>query len=1544
MSVNLVDPNLLNTNQGFVNGIPQYQDMFIFAELTARSRGRTVLETNNTGQYSISKNGSQDEININFIGNNQNKSATDPNYLKFTTNWYDGSAAEGFRYEGFGISSIKIVINSSFVPQVNIQFIDVRGLAFFNQTDSPYRVLFNFPPSLFTLTIKGYYGMPLEYELHLVKYTSEFKAENGNFIIDAQFIARTFAPLTDVLFRYVVNFPLIPNQNNEPVSLSPAPDRPPKSTYELILKLKNLYAATSDKQNSGIDTTGYDLASNRISAIDTILTTIGAYKANPMLSLNKPIAAIGVKNTGTGNEVVPVTSISSQYGNVISGFEVNGYPEIIPERLLIGYFIYPDVYTGKERVSNTGELINSPSSSFLSTSNPTQEKLDALNLYRQMLLDLANPKGSGSDISGVITESDIIKADSWTTTSGTYVFIDITNYYIKLYKERNIQTEFKVAELNRINIIVNKMILNTLGMKPTIYNIFKIILDDVDTFFRILRDTSRAAETQHNSAEVFSRITGSNLYKDTEKHIFAFPLVIRQTPECGGYVETRIIPKELSTPENPFPEITLVQDFVNTFILQRNFTEQIDMRNNENAEGVNVWLPLSPFDSNLGTTIRYSPYFNVDSSSSEQPVATSQYNKLTQCLMVMLKRFYILSQNSFPYTFYRGEKGTNSYIGLFAQSEAINMAISLFNPTLIRLMLDFAQTHKTPTSFYNYVMQYIPNLYSFPEKQYEFFSLTNGAELPTGRTEYIPGDAYADKENPLYHGFIFSEKNIIFRPPIEVTDETRKNLKKNQETIKDPIERFQISFSTPWWKSIFPKFDIGKTLKFSEENVIFIPDTSSDGVETKTRFIGNIDSMKVTNGNTIDLISPLSTVVSSNKVAVINEINKDDNGNNYFNIKSLNNGYLTFNDIVEIWSYTLGYNDEKIYDTIIDSTNKGGKGIYNPELSQIVLASSFGYALSTFNIFPNELNKLIFSLPAAITIPAFIYFYMGSLVAVGDGTTKGEKLYKDLYDFFVSGPGKDIDSGGVLIFADIVDIRMQLAKADRELFKEWHDDLYIKDTTFRRIVSNLSNLYDEVNKKTAHLQEKLKSKTPSIYYNARVEAYKELLKDGGDSAYFGFIIDPLIEKKCIVNYSEMTFGRDVEPVPLYKSLEETSKTSQVDYNNSYFTQFFGFLKPILEKRLIELNDQKNEDDKTVGDEDIITQTYYSFKNINDKWLSSPKYVNTNFAYPSNGATPAPLINSFAFVDRAMNPVGNTIINPEIIIQLFDDPNVSVFSVLSQLLSLNGFEFFPLQNFMNISGSTWEDSFRIDTVGDVKPRPAFVCMYIGGGSSYPTGIESFGGQFKDDGITEISDVGQFNFDECNEFNELDDNQEETNKDFPWGQVNAFKVKFGEQNQSMFTDVKIDSKEYPETNESIQILSRIAGDNKKQAPPPKGQNLYNLYENRAYKATISGLGNAMIQPTQYFQLENVPLFNGAYIILSVEHNIEPNKMTTNFSGTKILRYPIPRVLESSTILGFDGGNTTETNPAGLSNETITQGPNASAGKSQAQFNSMYEFKVK
>lgn len=305
----------------------------------------------------------------------------------------------------------------------------------------------------------------------------------------------------------------------------------------------------------------------------------------------------------------------------------------------------------------------------------------------------------------------------------------------------------------------------------------------------------------------------------------------------------------------------------------------------------------------------------------------------------------------------------------------------------------------------------------------------------------------------------------------------------------------------------------------------------------------------------------------------------------------------------------------------------------------------------------------------------------------------------------------------------------------------------------------------------------------------------------------------------------------------------------------------------------------------------------------------------------------------------MNPIGDTIINPEILSELVANNDISVFTVISQLLSLNGFEFFPLQNFMSYNIGDWENSFKIDSGVDVKFMPSFVCMLIGGSSSYITGIEN-NGLFKDDGVIDlVTDTpNDFTVNDCES---IPDNDEQiiNNKDFPYQKVRAFRVRFGEQNQSMFNDMKIDSKEYPETNESIQILSRLAGDNKDQAPIPKGQNLYNIYENRSYKATVNGLGNAMIQPTQYFQIENIPLYNGAYIILGVEHNIVPNKMNSSFWGTKILKYPIPRVLSSASIFGFEEGSTPQTNSNLSKQNTVSMGVGTAGNPDQAKYNSMY-----
>jgi hypothetical protein len=237
------------------------------------------------------------------------------------------------------------------------------------------------------------------------------------------------------------------------------------------------------------------------------------------------------------------------------------------------------------------------------------------------------------------------------------------------------------------------------------------------------------------------------------------------------------------------------------------------------------------------------------------------------------------------------------------------------------------------------------------------------------------------------------------------------------------------------------------------------------------------------------------------------------------------------------------------------------------------------------------------------------------------------------------------------------------------------------------------------------------------------------------------------------------------------------------------------------------------------------------------------------------------------------------------------------------------------------------------------------MYIGGSSSYPSNLGLYK-PFEDDGITKLENpnVNDYLAEDCAPDPDKDNQVDVLTNDGEFlNEVRAFKVRYGEQNQNMFFDFGIDSKEYPETNESIEILSRLAGDNKLQAPVPKGQNLYNVYENRAYRATVTGFGNAMIQPTQYFQLENVPLFNGAYVILTVEHSITPNKMTTKFSGTKLLKYPMPRVKNPASIIGFEGGSTTNTNANAASADEVLLGVGTADNPNQAKYNSMYTLEI-
>jgi hypothetical protein len=71
------------------------------------------------------------------------------------------------------------------------------------------------------------------------------------------------------------------------------------------------------------------------------------------------------------------------------------------------------------------------------------------------------------------------------------------------------------------------------------------------------------------------------------------------------------------------------------------------------------------------------------------------------------------------------------------------------------------------------------------------------------------------------------------------------------------------------------------------------------------------------------------------------------------------------------------------------------------------------------------------------------------------------------------------------------------------------------------------------------------------------------------------------------------------------------------------------------------------------------------------------------------------------------------------------------------------------------------------------------------------------------------------------------------------------------------------------------------------------LYNLYNQRSYPCTVISLGNAMIQPTMYFNLRHVPMFNGPYMIQEVTHTITPGSFQTQFNGIRQAVFDYPQI---------------------------------------------------
>jgi hypothetical protein len=314
------------------------------------------------------------------------------------------------------------------------------------------------------------------------------------------------------------------------------------------------------------------------------------------------------------------------------------------------------------------------------------------------------------------------------------------------------------------------------------------------------------------------------------------------------------------------------------------------------------------------------------------------------------------------------------------------------------------------------------------------------------------------------------------------------------------------------------------------------------------------------------------------------------------------------------------------------------------------------------------------------------------------------------------------------------------------------------------------------------------------------------------------------------------------------------------------------------------------------DKDFKIATYNHFKNLYDKWIGGNINEQLHNACTIGGGV-APrdsmLIDRFHFIDRSWSYIGEkAVLNPSPIMQLLKQSDVSLYEFLGRVFSESNFDFHVLPswvNYKNLDGvrEMWQPQTDVQ---NISSGASYICMYMGGTSKVLDIGKKVG--YVNDGF----DLRSFDTEIPNGFKNRDlpeyiDNLEDNEK-FKYNMV-VFRVSYADQNQSIFKDISVSQEELGETAESLQALSDAFDNRGGTKRLYKGVNLYNVFALRSYKCTVKSLGNMMIHPLTYFQLDNVPFFHGAYLIEKVSHSITPHYIETTFTGARVPRYIAPIV---------------------------------------------------
>ena len=386
--------------------------------------------------------------------------------------------------QSFGIESINInVKGANFIPQVNINFIDVRGKTLFESPEnSPYKAFFHLPYPIFYLTVKGYFGKAIRYRLHLTKFTSKYNGSTGNFDIATTFVGSTYAFLNDIPLTGILNAPYMYaieqdteakyNSNTQQYTKTVS-----KSSRGYTL-LKSVY---SDYVSRGLLPKSFVENPKTLREIISVAKTLDKILEREILDQKVDFHIFdGVKE---------FERIVQEFMTAVETWgQAHLSRDFVTDNSTKSYYL---AATEKNALDNVKNAKNSKTLESIITNFKT--KLSETSLFTEHKLNS----------SGVNFKQQTFNFINNIQNIDYYVDVNNSNYVIKFdilvnqileieksfITQRNKLQDFVEKEMNKVIRDPKKGI----GFDPTIRNIFGVILANADVYIRLLKDVHNKA-------------------------------------------------------------------------------------------------------------------------------------------------------------------------------------------------------------------------------------------------------------------------------------------------------------------------------------------------------------------------------------------------------------------------------------------------------------------------------------------------------------------------------------------------------------------------------------------------------------------------------------------------------------------------------------------------------------------------------------------------------------------------------------------------------------------------------------------------------------------------------------------------------------------------------------------------------------------------------------------------------------------------------------------------------------------------------------------